>query len=220
MIDLRFAVEKVESVVDAASPHLALSLRITQMKSSSSSLVSIRNILLHTQIRIEPTKRDHDEASQERLRDLFGQPHQWGQTLRGMLWTHVDITVPAFTEGIVVDMPIPCTFDFNVAATKYFAALDQGDIPLTLLFSGSIFYQPEGGGLQIVQIPWSREAECRLPVQVWREMMDRHYPNTAWLCLRRDVFEQLARFKRDHGLPTWEQALERLLTRAGKEAQS
>jgi divalent metal cation (Fe/Co/Zn/Cd) transporter len=42
-------------------------------------------------------------------------------------------------------------------------------------------------------------------------MMDFYYPNIAWLCLHREVFERLAQYKMDHGIPTWEQALERLL---------
>jgi hypothetical protein len=42
-------------------------------------------------------------------------------------------------------------------------------------------------------------------------MMDEYYPNSAWLSLRRDAFERLYEFKVRNGLPTWEQALERLL---------
>ncbi len=97
--------------------------------------------------------------------------------------------VPPFKGSTVVDLPVPCTFDFNVAATKYFAALEEGDVPLNLMFSGTIFYEPAGAGLQVEQIPWDRETKYRLPVRVWKEMMDIYYPNSAWLCLRRDVFE-------------------------------
>jgi hypothetical protein len=49
-------------------------------------------------------------------------------------------------------------------------------------------------------------------VSVWREMMNHYYPNNAWLPLRKDVFEQLYHYKRQHGLPTWEHTLEQLLT--------
>ena len=49
-------------------------------------------------------------------------------------------------------------------------------------------------------------------------MMERYYPNTAWLCLRQDVFDRLYRYKSRRGLPTWEQALEGLLPPAEKEA--
>jgi hypothetical protein len=128
-----------------------------------------------------------------------------------MLWTHTFVVVPAFQGFIKVDLPVPCTFDFNVAATKYFTALADGEVPLNLLFSGTVFYESADGALQVSQIPWDRETKYRLPVLKWREMMNLYYPNTAWLCLRRDVFDRLSQFKMEKGIPTWEQALERLL---------
>jgi hypothetical protein len=57
-----------------------------------------------------------------------------------------------------------------------------------------------------------------MPGQLWRELMDHHWPNSAWIALHRDVFDRLCEFKRRNGLPTWEQALDRLLD--GAEAQS
>ena len=144
------------------------------------------------------------------LGDLFGEPERWGQTLKSMLWTHAGVTVPPFKGHTLVDLPVDCTYDFNVAATKYFYGLEDGEVPLCLLFSGTIFYTTERG-LQIAQIPWDKEADFRLPVQVWKDMMELYYPNSAWLCLRRDVFDLLYAFKSRRGLPTWEQALESLL---------
>jgi hypothetical protein len=44
--------------------------------------------------------------------------------------------------------------------------------------------------------------------------MDQHYPNSAWLSLRREVFDRLSTYKSRQGLPTWEDALERLLSAA------
>lgn len=117
-----------------------------------------------------------------------------------------------FTDAILVDLPVPCTYDFNLAVTKYFYALEDGEIPLILLFSGTIFHEGEDGALQVVQIPWDREAAFRLPVRVWKEMMEQYYPNTAWLSLRKDVFDRLYEYKSRRGLPTWEQAIESLLS--------
>ncbi len=130
-----------------------------------------------------------------------------------MLWTHVSAVVPPFTDSIVTDLQVPCTFDFNVAATKYFYALEDGEVPLSLLFSGTVFHEVEDAGLQVAQISWDKEASFRLPIRIWREMMELYYPNSAWLTLRRDVFDQLYDFKRRHGVPTWEEAIERLLAR-------
>jgi hypothetical protein len=111
----------------------------------------------------------------------------------------------------VVDLPVPCTFDFNVAATKYFHGLADGDVPLSFLFSGTVFYADADDDLQVAPIPWDKEARFRLPVKAWHEMMDIYYPNTAWLCLRRDVFESLYQYKVARGIPTWEQMLESIL---------
>ena len=72
-------------------------------------------------------------------------------------------------------------------------------------------YEPAGGALQIEQIPWDREAKYRLPVRIWKEMIDIYYPNVAWLCLRRDVFEKLSQYKMDRGIPTWEETLESII---------
>jgi hypothetical protein len=84
-------------------------------------------------------------------------------------------------------------------------------VPLLLFFSGTVFYANDQGDLQVAQIPWEKEVSFRLPVRTWRDMVDHYYPNSAWLCLHRDVFDRLQHYKVSHGLPTWEQALERLL---------
>jgi len=167
--------------------------------------------MLRCQIRIEPARRQYGSADQERLVELFGVPQRWGETLRGFLWTHTSALVPAFEADCRVDLPVPCSYDFNIAATKYFHGLDGGEAPLSLLFSGSLFYQDTDGSLQIEQISWSKEASYRLPVAVWQAMMRHYYPNGMWLCLDSEAFEKLYRFKRQQGCATWEQALDRLL---------
>jgi hypothetical protein len=166
-------------------------------------------------LRIDPAARTYQPAERVRLVELFGEPSRWGQTLRSMLWTHASAMVPAFTGTITIELPVACTFDFNVAVTKYFYGLDTGEIAVKLLFSGTIFHEGPDGGLQVAQIPWDREADHRLPVEVWRKMMDQYYPNMAWLCLSRDVFDRLYRFKSANSLATWEQTLEKLLSAEG-----
>src|SRR5262249_23302363 len=140
--------------------------------------------------------------------------------MRSMLWTHSSVVVPPFTGEQVVDLPVPCTFDFNVAATKYFHALPDGEVPLSLLFSGTVFYEAADGRLQIAQISWEKEARFRLPVKVWNDMMADYYPNGAWLRLRQDIFDRLYRYKVAHGLPSWEQTFEHLLLANEPQAQS
>ena len=149
--------------------------------------------------------------------DLFGEPDRWSRTLGRMLWTHATTVVGPFTAQTTADLPVPCTFDFTVAATKYFAGLDEGEIPLVVQFSGTVFYLT-AKGLQVSIIPWDREARFRLPVATWREMIDVHYPHCAWLRLGKETFDRLHAYKLRHGLATWEQALERLLAAEGPVA--
>ncbi len=207
MPDLNFQVESAEALPFAAAPLLIFKLRVTNADAGE----PIQTVALRCQIQIEPTRRRYDSQEQERLLDLFGEPERWGQTLRTMLWTHASIVVTPFTGSTVVDLPVPCTFDFNVGAAKYFAGLEDGEVPLCLLFSGTIFYETDDGTLQVAQISWEKETKYRLPVRVWREMMDHYYPNSAWLCLRRDVFDRLYQHKMRRGIPTWEQTIESLL---------
>ncbi len=206
MPELSFAVERVEATPYSAAPLLTFHLRV-----DNASGEPIHAGLLRCQVRIDPGRRRYQHAEQEALRDLFGEPERWGQTVRSLLWAQTSVTLPAFTDSAAVSMPVPCTFDFNVAATKYFHALGDGEVPLLLLFSGTVFHEGPDGQLCVAQVPWDREAAFRLPVAVWRAMMDHYYPNSAWLCLPRDLFDRLGRYKAEHGLPTWEQALERLL---------
>jgi hypothetical protein len=205
--DLNFEIAGAAAQPHAASPMLIFKLWIANADTEQ----RIHTVALRCQIQIEATRRRYTESEQARLRDLFGEPERWSQTLRTMLWTHVSVVVPSFAGSTEVDLPVPCTFDFNVAATKYFAGLADGEVPLCFQLSGTVFHEDGRGALQVAQIPWSKEAKYRLSVAVWEKMMDIYYPNSAWLSLRRDVFDRLFRYKVRRGLPTWEQTLASLI---------
>lgn len=205
MPDLRFQVEDAAATPNAAAPQLSFKVRITDSEAEP-----VHSIALRAQVQIEPVRRRYSAAEQEHLKELFGEPERWSQTLHPLLWTNANVSVPGFTGNTLIEVPVACTFDFNVAITKYIYGLENGELPTSLLFSGTVFYAGQAG-LQVAQIPWDREASYRLPVRVWKEMMDLYYPDTAWMCLRRDVFERLYEFKARYGIPTWEQTLERML---------
>jgi len=214
MPDLQFQIECAESVPFAAVPMIAFRLCVQDQAQSE----AIHSVALHAQIQIETPRRRYSASEQRSLADLFGEPARWGQTLRPMLWTYADATVPAFAKAITVDLQVPCSFDFNLAATKYFHGVSEGEVPLIFLFSGSCFYAGAGGGLEVAPIPWSKEARFRLPIRIWREMMDSYYPNSAWLRIRQDVFDRLSLYKSQAGIATWEEALDRLLAPAQEAA--
>jgi hypothetical protein len=213
MPDLTFRVESAEAVPFAAAPLLSLKLRVENSVPNE----TIHSVALRAQIQIEAARRRYSDGDKERLLDLFGEPDRWSRTLRSMLWTHASVVIPAFSCATTADLQIPCTFDFNIAATKYFHGLADGEIPLNLLFSGTVFYQLGESSLQVAPISWDKESRFRLPVQTWRAMMDEHYPNSAWLALRRDVFERLYQYKMRNGIPTWEAAVDRMLDEVAQQ---
>lgn len=215
MPDLAFQVEGAKAVRAAAAPQIDFQLRVSHTNGDREPGVELRTVALRCMVRIEPARRRYTPESRERLLDLFGAPELWGQTVRSLLWANTSVVVPPFAGSAQVELPVPCTFDFNVAITKYLHALGDGEVPLSFLFSGTIFYTLADGRLQIGQIPWDREAGFRLPIQVWQEMMDHYYPDCAWLSLRRDVFDRLLQFKTRQGLPSFEQAICALLPEDG-----
>jgi len=208
MIDLGFAVLEASAEPFAAVPTLIFRLRITEGTGER-----IHAIALRCQIQIEPRQRHYAAAEQERLFELFGEPPRWGDTLKTLLWTHASLMVPGFEGSREVDLPVACTYDFEVTAAKYFHALDDGEIPLLLLFSGTVFTRGQTG-FSVGPVPWEKEAPFRLPVRVWRELMDHYFPGGAWIRLRRESFDALHGFKGRRALATWDDAVEALLYEA------
>jgi hypothetical protein len=204
---LTFSVESAEAVEYAAAPTLAFTLALQSDR-------PVRSLSLNAQIRIVPTRRGYDPAEQERLVELFGTPDRWGETLRGFLWTNATLVVPPFTGSGRATLTVPCTYDLEVAAAKYFHALADGEVPLELLFSGTVFYVGEQGALRTARIPWDCEARFGLPVAVWKQALENRFPNSAWLRVDRGVFDRLLAYKAGRTLPTWEAALQELLDRS------
>jgi hypothetical protein len=215
MPDLSFEVINAEVAAYSVLPMLIFKMRIANAIEEE----QIQNVNLKCQIMLAVTRRRYNGEEKAKLQELFGEPERWGSTLRTFLWTHVTTVVPRFSGSTIVDLPIPCTYDFEVVSTKYFNALEEGEIPLTFLFSGTIFYQGEAGNLQIGQISWSKEASYRLPVALWKEAIEASFPNSAWIRMQKDVFDQLYQYKITHGLITWEEVLTRLLRASGEEVQ-
>ncbi len=204
MPGITFSITAAEAIPYAAIPTIGFRVHVA-------CPVAVASVALRCQIMIQASHRSYRSREREKLADLFGESDRWSQTLRPFLWTHATATIPAFTGTSETTLLVPCTFDFNVGATRYFHALRDGNLPLCFQFSGTIFYQSSEGALQIDQIDWGREAAFQLRASVWSEMMDHYYPDSAWLRLSRDAFERLDEYKRRQGLASWEQAIQRLL---------
>ena len=203
---LRFACTGARAEPYAAGPSIELDLRVTAEQ-------RVHTLALRTQIRIEPRRRRYTAAEEERLTDLFGEPARWGETRNPLQLATVASLVPGFTGATTAQLAVPLTYDLDVAAAKYLHGLDDGDVPLLLLFSGTVFHGPPDR-VQVAMVPWHEEAAYRLPVAVWRAAMDAHFPDAGWVRLRRETLEALRAYRSERALPTWDDAVERLLKEA------
>jgi Family of unknown function (DUF6084) len=211
MTALAFAVIDARPEPHAAVPTLVLRLRIAE-----TSGATVHALALRCQIRIEPQRRHYHPDEEARLYELFGETPRWGDSLRPFLWTHVGTTVAGFSGSTEVDLPVECSYDFEVAGAKYLHALGDGEIPMLLLFSGTVFTKGETG-FSVEPVASNAEASFRLPVATWRAVIDLYFPNSGWLRVGRDTLDALQRFKATNALATWDQALGRLLKQAGED---
>jgi hypothetical protein len=207
--ELAFRIDDAVAERHSAAPTLNFALQVERLGGGP-----VRSILLDTQIQIAARRRPYGENEQAWLIELFGTPDRWGTTLRTLLWTRTTLVVPPFSDSTEITVPVACSYDLEVNAASYLSGLEDGDVPLEFLFSGSVFYAAASGMLQTTRISWEQEAEYRLPVRTWREAMDRHFPDSAWLRLGRPAFDGLRAYKAEHGLRTLEDAVERLLGEA------
>ncbi|HEY3906194.1 MAG TPA: DUF6084 family protein [Streptosporangiaceae bacterium] len=197
----------------AVTPSMSLKLRISETTGQR-----VDSIALRCQIRIEPARRKYTADEAENLNDLFGDTARWADTLKPMQFTTVATMVPGFTGSIEVDLPILFTYDLEIGTTRYFTGLEGGEIPLLLLFSGTVFSTVDGR-LSIQQVPWSKEAHYRLPLTVWQEAIDAHFPDSAWIKMSRSTLDILLEFKSRAALPTWDATIATLLSLAAESSE-
>lgn len=209
MPDLRFEVRDLTAMPFAAAPTITAHLHIQNTTGEQ-----VHSISLNCQVQIQPLGRNYTAEEEMRLLDLFGERERWARSMKPLLWTISVLKVPAFAETIDLELPLPCSFDFDLAATKYFYGLREGSIRALVLFSGTVFHADDTGCLQVAQIPWDREANFRVPLETWKAAIDAHYPNSAWLRLSRETFDRLYRYKLTHAAPTWNRVIEQLLAYA------
>ena len=205
MAELSIDVTGVTVEPYAAVPTLSFATRIREATGAT-----VHALALRAQIRIEPQRRRYDDGERDRLVELFGTAQQWGESLRPFLWAHVETMAGGFRDETVIDLPMVCTYDFEVAGARYLHALGDGHVPLLFLFSGTVFLKG-ATGFAAELVPWNLEARFALPVRTWHELIDRYFPNSGWLRLSDDTIEDLRRFRAARALPTWDQAIETLL---------
>ncbi|MEV0030137.1 DUF6084 family protein [Nocardia sp. NPDC050793] len=208
---ITFAVLGIKPEPYAVTPILSARVGIAALAEEP-----VHAIALRAQVRIEPRRRSYTDEEAAGLTDLFGARERWQDTQRTFLWMHCATTIPGFTGGAEVDLPMQCTYDFEVAGSKYLHALRDGTVPLRFLFSGTVFIRGEGG-FAVQQVPWDREDTFDMPVSVWRDLMAAHFPNSGWIRLSRETLDALSAFKSERGLLGYDDAVTKLLA-AGREA--
>ncbi|MCX4579525.1 DUF6084 family protein [Streptomyces sp. NBC_01571] len=204
MTEFSFTCTGVRADRFAAGPTLVFRLRVT-----ASGDEPVHAVALRCQIRIEPARRGYEPAEADALADLFGERSRWGSTLQPVQFAQVSVMVPAFTGETETDLVVPCTYDMDIAATRYFDALTDGEVPLLMLFSGTAFTGT--GGFRVEPVPWDREAVFRMPVATWREMVEQHFPGCGWIRLPHDTMDALLAFRSRRALPSWEATVRALL---------
>ena len=216
MAELTFGCTEAHATRYAATPTLSFALHI-----SESTEARVHAIALRCQIRIEPHRRRYSPEEARRLSDLFGDTARWAETVKPIQLAMISTMVPGFTSVTETELQVPCTYDLEVASARYLQALDDGSIPLLLLFSGTVF-TAHGDSMRVGLIPWSSEASYRMPVSVWQDVVDEHFPGSAWLRCGTETLDALSAFKASRALPTWDATLTTLLAEAQslEEAQS
>ncbi|WP_432192311.1 DUF6084 family protein [Streptomyces sp. bgisy027] len=211
MTEFSFSCVGVRADRYAAGPTLVFRLRVT-----ASGDVPVHAVALRCQMRIEPARRGYAPAEADGLTDLFGERARWGSTLQPVQFAQVPVMVSAFTGETETDLVVPCTYDMDIAATRYLDALTDGEVPLLMLFSGTAFTGT--GGFRVEPVPWDREASFRMPVATWRAMIEQHFPGCGWIRLPDDTMNALLAYRSRHALPSWEATLKALLAGAAPPA--
>jgi hypothetical protein len=206
-----FTVVGVTAAEDTAVPALRFALEV-----SDTSGRDVFTIALTAQINVDPARRSYDPETRERLADLFGDPERWAATTHSFLWAHATTLVPSFTGRTAFAVVVPCSYDLELAAVKYFSGLADGEVPLSFHFSGSVLHRGDDGRVQVVLVPWSCSAQWKLPVATWRGMMERFYPNGAWTRLHADTVARLRRRVVERGSPSLDACIAELLDEAGE----
>jgi hypothetical protein len=209
MMELTFGCVEAHAARYTATPTLSFTLNITE-----STGVRVHAIALRCQIRVEPHRRRYTADEARRLNDLFGDTSRWAETVKPIQLATVSTMVPGFTSATEIELQVQCTYDLEVASARYLAGLDDGTIPLLLLFSGTVFIA-QGESMRVELIPWSCEASYRMPVSVWQDVVDEYFPGSAWLRCGRETLDALSAFKAARALPTWDATLSALLAAAG-----
>ncbi len=210
-----FAITAVAHQAFAATPTMVFAAA-----ASDASGAQIRSMALNVQVMIDPARRGYDDETRVRLTELFGPPESWAPSTSGLAWAQVATGVPGFAGSTTFAIEVPCTYDLEVAAAKYFYAIPGGEVPLSFHFSGNVFFDGPTGALQVVPVAWSNTATYRMPISAWRAMIAEHYPGGGWIRIDHETLAALQKRRSARGLPSFDACVAELLRAAGEAGGS
>ncbi len=209
----RFEITGAAQLAFAAAPTMVFSATVTE-----DSGCEIHSIALSVAVMIDPARRGYAPQTRARLEELFGPPARWAPSTQGLQWARVGAVVPTFEGSTAFALEVPCTYDLEVAATKYFYALEDGAVPLSFHFNGMVFYAGADGRLQVFPVPWSASARFAMPVSAWRAMIAEHYPGIGWVRLSEETLRALNDRRAAHGLPSFDACVQELIEKEAAQS--
>lgn len=202
----QFTILSAEPIEYSATPGVRFHLHVTEPEGRE-----VYTIALSAQIHIDPARRGYDEATRERLVELFGAPERWGATTHSFQWARVQCLVPSFTGSTAFALEVPCSYDLEVASSKYFDSVNDSEVPLSFHFNGTVLYRGDDDRLQVVLVPWSCSSRWEMPVAVWKRTIDAHYPGGGWIRLEHETLAAISREKASRGLHSFDATVRDLL---------
>jgi SAM-dependent methyltransferase len=211
-VTFTFAITGVRPAPATVVPTALFGLRV----GTTAASMRVHALALRVQVQIETRRRRYTPDEQDRLYEVFGSPPGWDRALKPLVWMQTTVLTPGFTSTVEIDLPVPCSYDFEVAAVKYLHALRDGEIPLRFLFSGTAFLEHDGV-ISVAPVAWDSEAAFRMPAARWRDVMDAFFPDSAWIRIRRETLDALHACRGRQAAPDWDAVLTALLRTAAKE---
>ncbi len=155
----------------------------------------VHTIALSAQIQIDPARATYDAETRARLVELFGAARALGRDDPGLpAGRAIEVLVPASPARRRSPSRCRARYDLEVAASKYFYSLPDGEVPLTFHFSGMVLYSgDEATGCRSRRCRGAapRAGACRSTRGSAR--WPRYYPGGGWVRLRTRDARRLCR---------------------------
>ena len=161
---------------------------------------TVHAVALRCQIRIEPQRRRYEHEEEQRLVELFGEPPRGATRCGrscGRTWRRPS---PASRARPRSTCRSTCTLRLRGRGRRSSSIRSTTARSRSCCCSPGTAFTRSERGMNVAPVAWHADASFRLPVAVWRQMMDLYFPNSGWVMLSRDTLDALTQFKADRAL--------------------